>query len=57
MERINWSSLNEKERGNALSRPVMDTGEMEATVAGIIARIRDQGDEALRDLLAPPRDG
>ncbi|MGA0266214.1 MAG: histidinol dehydrogenase [Lysobacterales bacterium] len=50
MERINWSSLNEKERGNALSRPVMDTGAMEATVAGIIARIRDQGDEALRDL-------
>ncbi len=48
-ELINWSRINKAERETALRRPPIPAGDFQQTVADIISRIRDDGDEALRE--------
>lgn len=48
-EPVDWSSLNEADRRAVLARPPQDRGALEATVADIIATVRERGDTALRE--------
>lgn len=53
MKRIDWSSLDETERAEALSRPPqLRNGTLRETVAEIIAAVRARGDAALRGYAA-----
>lgn len=45
---VDWSALGEPERHQALARPPLNRGELESGVAQIIARVQEDGDEALR---------
>ena len=49
-EMIDWSRTNEVERETALRRPPIPAGDFQQTVADIISRVREDGDEALREL-------
>lgn len=46
---INWSGASEQQRETALRRPPIPSGDFQVTVAGIISRVRDNGDDALRE--------
>ena len=48
-ELINWSRISKAERETALRRPPIPAGDFQQAVANIISRIRDDGDEALRE--------
>ncbi len=48
---IDWQSLSEKQRAEALQRPIMpDNEKLQAAVAEIIQSVRDSGDDALQVL-------
>lgn len=47
---INWSALDERQREAALDRPPLPGGDFESSVSEIIARVRKDGDGALREL-------
>ena len=49
-ELINWSRTSETEREIALRRPPIPAGDFQQTVADIISRVSEDGDEALREL-------
>ena len=49
MKLLNWSKLSPDARSEALKRPANDSGALEKDVAMIVARVRKQGDMALRD--------
>jgi len=49
-ELIDWSGLNETVRDGVLQRPPIPAGDFQTDVAAIIARVRDEGDKALREL-------
>ena len=51
LQRLEWSKLDEAARAAALQRPAQRVAaEIQAAVAGILAEVRQRGDEALRDL-------
>lgn len=51
MKTLEWSALSAQDRERALTRPALaDTAALAARVADIIARVRDDGDRALREL-------
>ena len=53
MKIVNWSELSEQERNDTLARPATsDNGEKARLVADIIANIRNNGDQALREYSA-----
>jgi histidinol dehydrogenase len=53
MQRFVWSDLSARERAEALARPALVApGRLAERVADIIARVRDGGDAALRELSA-----
>jgi histidinol dehydrogenase len=47
---INWPDTSEAQKQSALHRPPIPSGNFQATVATIISRVREEGDEALREL-------
>jgi histidinol dehydrogenase len=47
---IEWSALNEAEYDKALRRPPIPSGDFQAAVATIIARVAEEGDKALLEL-------
>ena len=49
-EMIDWSRTSEAERETALRRPPIPAGDFQQAVADIISRVREDGDEALREL-------
>jgi len=49
-EMIDWSRISEAERETALHRPPIPAGDFQHAVANIISRVREDGDEALREL-------
>ena len=49
-ELIDWNSASEAERKAALQRPPIPSGDFQADVAAIISRVRNDGDQALREL-------
>lgn len=49
-ELIDWSRISEAEREIALRRPPIPAGDFQQTVADIISRVREDGDDALREL-------
>lgn len=53
MKRINWNTLSEAERNDALARPAQfRESELRRGVEGIIGEVRNRGDAALRELSA-----
>jgi histidinol dehydrogenase len=50
MQRIDWNGLDPTARAAALARPPADSAAMRDTVADIIARVRREGDQAVRGL-------
>lgn len=53
MNRLNWSELNELDRAEALQRPVqVVAAQTRQAVAALIAQVRADGDEALREITA-----
>ena len=47
---LQWQNLDEKARASALARPASSTSEeLCRDVAGIVARVREEGDAALMD--------
>ena len=48
-ELIDWSRTSETERASVLRRPPIPAGNFQQTVAAIISRVREDGDEALRE--------
>ena len=53
MKRIDWNTLNDAERSDALARPAQSRAEeLRHGVKGIIAEVRAKGDMALRELSA-----
>ena len=53
MKRIDWNTLNDAERSDALARPAQSRAEeLRHGVEGIIAEVRAKGDMALRELSA-----
>ena len=48
-ELIDWSRISEAERESALCRPSIPAGDFQQAVAGIISRVREDGDDALRE--------
>lgn len=53
LQRIDWNTLDEAGRAQALSRPLLaDSAELGERVADIIARVREQGDKGLLGLTA-----
>ncbi|HVV97962.1 MAG TPA: histidinol dehydrogenase [Rhodanobacteraceae bacterium] len=50
MKRIDWSTLDERQRDEALVRPARESdATVRTTVASIMADVRDRGDAAVRD--------
>ena len=49
-ELIDWSSASEMQRAAALCRPPIPMEDFQGAVAGIISRVRRDGDGALREL-------
>lgn len=49
-ELIDWSVASEAQRNSALQRPPIPSGDFQAAVADIIDQVRQQGDQALREL-------
>ena len=49
-ESIDWSTASEAQRRSVLQRPPLPASHLQRDVAGIISRVREQGDAALRAL-------
>src|SRR5699024_614922 len=53
MNVLTWAELSEQEQADALERATTAAGpEVTSGVAGILAQVRERGDEALRELTA-----